>query len=195
MKLDQIPLKGGRTYLQSADIYHELVRLGSSANLGELNYVKFKEMVSGSLLMISADKYEGVLTEAPIVCSFYSQSDGAPGVFAVVMDGGDQNETVEYDEELAVSTLDFIDASTFVVSADKSGFTNMELIVAGVKRLHKEQWPSVAKWLVTQITQTRNIAIQSRLEIRAGELIGSKISVNKIYSDDQEIGSVRFVAT
>lgn len=179
-----VPFKGERTYLQSADILNALLaKTGANQNI-ELKFTK--------LLTSSIEALPAADVEEPAKASARFRATGPQGAIDLVIRPTSISAPiarVPYDEASVIASS--ILKGRTIEDSNIDSATPTERMVALNKRLINEVVSPGRKLLFTNI-HLKHIPASAFLRLELQSQVGKRFFHSTIFGDDQELGSIYF---
>ena len=191
-----LPLKGERSYLQSADIYHGLLsHLEKEASLDQIEDLRliFRQMNRG-VIRFDAPGDDGKAPTGSV--SFTLSGDSVR--LSIFDEEAEEKARVPFPEE-EISSRCQVSVEGRSVSIEQDGalsaFQPMEVIVAANKCMHQEVFADAkGKWLFTETRNPRPITSTAwkRITLTVISQFGTKLTKTEIRVDDVPSGYLCF---
>ena len=196
--LPDFSFKGNRTYIHGTDFFDVisscLRRQLPAHQDGFITNLSFRQF---AIRQCRIYLYSPPEIKAECICQglWCSGNTNKPIRFWVYEREGPVTERYEFDEKLICSGSELSKdrVGSFVVPE----FSSIENIVALTKHLHNAKWPlEQGKWVFGQIVLKLALPSQSEtIEIQNSQPIKHRISRNKIFVDQREVGDIRFIVS
>lgn len=192
-----LPLKGQRNYLQSADIYHGFLDKVSSEIdvelLDELRFI-FRKMNHGVLTFEKFDESRVSDSTGSVLFGM----NGEVQKMSIFDSPAESMRRVEFDEDSIVACCELDPANQSVTVQqvpELKGFRPMELVVAANKLLHQTVFADAkGKWLFTETKNSRPLIENDWGEIQVTIVsnFGTKLTKAEIRLGQLPVGYICF---
>ena len=197
-KLLELNYKGTRNYVHGSDFFNAILSIApiitgnTNAFIAKLTFRHFANMAC-ELITVSPDNLSIIIGEV----KFFLPNESKYMDAWIVLTDIPILQRRPFDEDLLLANAVFDDATSSASFLGRSEWTPIEEIIALTKYLNYSINPNVqGKWVFGQLELKRPmIDSYARLEVKAINFIPGRFSVNNIFIDGCEMGSIRFIVS
>lgn len=197
-KLLELSYKGTRNYVQGGDFFNAILSIApiitgdTNAFIARLTFRHFANMAC-ELITDPPDNLSTIIGEVKFFSpDEYSYIDGWIVLTDIPILG-----RRHFDEDLLLANTVFDEATRSALLLGCSRWTPIEQIIALTKYLNYSINPiAQGKWVFGQLDLKKPLSDRyAKLEIKMTNLIPGRFSVNNIFIDGCEVGSMRFIVS